>query len=172
MEAGAPLKTTERYDNQRLEALQAAVERLEGCPELTPWHFCTDEFSSLTAAHNLTSAGGAAEPATSGSATEEEGVAVTAGASPLFDTLVRNATDERARQLPARRHGRHGDDLRRDLPALVRDAARAGPLPQDFGSWTWRSPRSPPAPARARGPTSRARAAASPTSPASTGRTV
>ena len=43
----ASILTTERYDNQRLEALQAAVERLEGGKRFDPKTEATDEVSRI-----------------------------------------------------------------------------------------------------------------------------
>ena len=43
----ASILTTERYDNQRLEALQAAVERLEGGKTFDPEIEATDNLSAV-----------------------------------------------------------------------------------------------------------------------------
>jgi hypothetical protein len=43
----ASILTTERYDNQRLEALQAAVERLEGGKTFDPAIGASDEVSRI-----------------------------------------------------------------------------------------------------------------------------
>ena len=43
----ASIVTTERYDNQRLEALQAAVERLEGGKTFDPEIEATDKVSRI-----------------------------------------------------------------------------------------------------------------------------
>ncbi len=43
----ASIRTTERYDNQRLEALQAAVERLEGGKTFDPKTGATDRLSRI-----------------------------------------------------------------------------------------------------------------------------
>jgi len=43
----ASILTTERYDNQRLEALQAAVERLEGVKAFDPKIDAPDNLSAV-----------------------------------------------------------------------------------------------------------------------------
>ncbi len=43
----ASILTTERYDNQRLEALQAAVERLEGGKTFDPQTEAADKVSRI-----------------------------------------------------------------------------------------------------------------------------
>ncbi len=47
----ASILTTERYDNQRLEALHAAVERLEGGKTFDPKTEATDNLSAEAVSH-------------------------------------------------------------------------------------------------------------------------